>query len=204
MPCATSVIRKVCACLPGSELRAASPDPGNPRNPGNPPDCFNLWSLPRQIAISTSPNFASKSVTSSSKMQPKSVQNRVCRLLLGRKMVQKSVQNRLSNVLVYVNRAPGSVQNRVYILLLGRSIVQKSAQIVRSGDPATGFAEILGHSRPAIICFFVWLHLIILIFFASWRSLCNMVFRCCPFYNPSFFEYFLGRSGDALGRSGTL
>ena len=110
-------------------------------------------------------------------MQFKSVQNRVCRLLLGRKMVQKSAQNRLSNVLVYVNRAPGSVKNRVYILLLGRSIVQKSAQIVRSGDPATGFAERLGHSRPAIICFFVWPHLAILFFFVPRRSCYNIHFR---------------------------
>ena len=62
-------------------------------HPRDPPACPDLRSLPRQIAISTSSNFASKSVTSSSKMPFDSVPNRVCRLLLGRKMVQKSAQN---------------------------------------------------------------------------------------------------------------
>ena len=27
-----------------------------------------------------------------------------------------------------------------------------------------------------------------------------MVFRCCPFYIPGFFEYLLARSGDASGK----
>ena len=62
-----------------------------------------------------------------------------------------------------------TVQNRIYRLLLGRNIVRKSAQVVRSGDPATGLAGILDHSCPAIICFFVWPHLIILFFSAPRR-----------------------------------
>ena len=75
------------------------------------------------------------------------------------------------------NRNFKTIQNRVCLFKLGHNIVPKSAQIVRSGDPATGFAEIFDHSCPAIICFFVWPHLTILFFLTPWRSCYNMYFR---------------------------
>ena len=63
MPCTTSVIRKVCACLPGSELRAASPFP---RDPGNPGACPNRARFFRKIfgLQNTSKNKAWRAVFS--------------------------------------------------------------------------------------------------------------------------------------------
>ena len=60
MPCATSVIRKVCARFPGSVLPAVTSIPRNPRNPLHPPICFLFPSPSRVLGHSTSPNIAPK------------------------------------------------------------------------------------------------------------------------------------------------